>query len=172
MDQLSQEQYLQNRDRAEHEANQALLHGLEEAHALREKAGHERTGAILNGVLTGLSGAAQMGAASRMTVPSPQTSPDMLPSVQAHNAKMSALGQAAGSLTGVGKATQDTYGAAASVSEARAREHSARAQAASRRADAAQGEAQEAQRSREKARDLCRQLMELDHASRTAVLRG
>jgi hypothetical protein len=172
MDELAREQRLQSRDRAESEANQALHHGLEEASALREKADHERTGAITNGILTGLSGAAQVGAASQMIVPSTQASPEVLGATQAHNGKMSALGQAGGSLAGIGKATQDGYGAAAGESEAKAREHSARAQAANRRADAAQGEAQEAQRTSEKARDLYRQVMDLDHASRMAVLRG
>jgi hypothetical protein len=172
MDELAREQRIQNRDQAESEAAQALHHGLEEAIALRKKAEHEHNGAFVNGLLTGLSGAAQASAASYMIVPSTGASPEALGAIQANNGQMSALGQAGGSLAGIGKATQDGYNAAAGKSEAKAREHSARAQAANRRADAAQGEAQEAQRTSEKARDLYRQVMDLDHASRMAVLRG
>lgn len=172
IDGLARDLRAEHRERAESEANLALQEGYAEADQLREKADKEKTGAIVNGIITGVSGAAQGLAASSMKVPGSGASPEELGIINAHNARQGALGQAAGTSAQVGKTIQDGYNAAGSAHEASAREHSARAQAASRRADAAQGEAQEAQRTSDKARDLHQQIQDMEHASRMAVLRG
>lgn len=172
MDDLSRELRTQARDRAEHEADAALQEGLAEANEMRAKADDERTGAIVAGSLTAAGGLVQVGSAAGMNVPEGGASADDLTLAKMRNDRLSALGQAGGSMGQIGKISQDIYGASGTRHEASAREHAARAQAASRRADAAQGEAQEAQRGGSKARDLHQQVLEMEHAARMAVLRG
>jgi hypothetical protein len=172
MDELSRGVRAQQRERAEHEASEALRQGLEEAQELRNKADDELTGAIVGGAITGVSGTAQFCAGLSLSVSGAGATAEKVQQVQVDNGRATALGQSASTLGSIGKFTQDSYAAAGASHEARAREAGGRAQAASRRADAAQSEAQEARRSGDKARDLQQQLMELEHASRMAVLRG
>jgi hypothetical protein len=175
VDELARELRKDHRESAVHEAEKALSEGLQEAGEMREQAGDMKTGAIVSGVLTGVSGAAQMGSALAMSGSiSQQQASDAgaLESFKASNSRLELFARGASTTGQIGGAIREGYEASGKNHEANAREHAARAQAASRRAEAEQGGAQDAQKSSDKARDLHQQIIALDHASRMAVLKG
>lgn len=175
VDELARELRKEHRESAVHEAEKALSEGLQEASAMREQASDMKTGALVNGALTSVSGAAQMTCSLVMSSSISQEeakTAGALDSFKASNSRIELFARGASATGQLGGAIREGYEASGKKHEANAREHSARAQAASRRADAEQGAAQDAQKSSEKARDLHQQIIALDHASRMAVLKG
>lgn len=190
MNEMSKDLRSELRERAENEANRALQEGLAEANELHEKADDQLTGAIVGGVVTGLGAGAQLYSAASM-----KTQGSGMAEVKADapadfkaaqrdanamqaaivtntNQKMGMLGNAGGTVSTMGKLSQDIFNAKAGDHEANARAHAAQAQAASRGADVARSSEQEAKQLGDKARDAHGQLLALEHAGTMAVLRG
>jgi hypothetical protein len=183
IDELSTELVRDRRNRERSEAARALKLGLDEAQHMRDAAGKARTGAIVGGALTAVGGITQIaGACSTQTDPDFSKVDPKLPkecqlkisveSMRAVNTRASDIGQFGGSVVQSGSLASGAFESSSKFDEADAREAAARAEAAGRNADSDRSAAELDQQTQQKAREAFARSIELEHASRMAVLRG
>lgn len=172
VDELSTQLVRDRRDRERDEARRALRLGQEEANHMRDAAGKARMGAIVGGSLTAAGGLTQTLSACSIQTKLDCESNAALEKLNAVNARASAVGQVGGTVAQLGSLTSEAFTAASKFDEADAHEAAARAEATLRQADEDRAAADVDQQTRQKALEAFSRILELDHASTMAVLRG
>jgi hypothetical protein len=155
-------------ERSERDAE--LAQGLAAADETREQASDTKTGALVSGGLTMLSGGADLAGAASLDAP--KEGEALTDAAKVHNQKVEYMVDGGKTLQGIGQSAGQLYGASAENHAADAQTDQAVAKADGHDADEAEGNRKEADRIDESIIGLTRDIQNSDNEAKLAILRA